>query len=86
MVPAVISAFLSKNDGEKLEKTLQTRASATNKGERKKYRTYHLCSYECFTCECIPICIHVSVRMCLCVYVYRCVNMRIDLDVVLINS
>lgn len=59
MVPVVVSAFLSKNDGEKLEKTLQTRASATNKGERKKYRDMSLVCHVNVTCVlCMYICMY----------------------------
>lgn len=65
MIPVVVSAFLSKNDGEKLEKTLQTRASATNKGEKKKYRT-------CITCVRVSVLLYVYMYVCICICVCVC--------------
>lgn len=45
MIPVIISALSSKDDGEKLEKTLQIRASATHKEERKEEKPYVACVY-----------------------------------------
>lgn len=62
MVSVIISALSSKDDGEKLEKTFQIRASAMNKGERKEEKPYVACVYmSVYTCECIFIRLHVCV-------------------------
>lgn len=68
-----------RRNGEKLGKTFQTHVFATNEGERKKYSHTWLVFYVSMS-----VCMYVNVL--LYVYMYLCVNMRVDLDVVLINS
>lgn len=78
MVPIVISAFLSKNDREKLEKTLQIRTSATNKRERKKY--IYICyvfmwmsHVNIFLYVYMYVCVYIWVCVCVCMYISMCV-------------
>lgn len=52
----------------------------TDEGERKRYRTRCLVRLDASVDESVLVCLSVSV--CVCVYV----NMRVDLDVALINS
>lgn len=80
-IPTIVSALLSKDDGEKLEDISQARASVTNKGEKISYTCLVRLNVMCM-CACVYVRADARAFVGTCIYV----NMRVDLDVALINS